>query len=154
MTGSIFTPEQMLKVGKATVEHNNQEAYVYGTVGTLVHFGFIAEVGGVDLGAAGSTVTASRDGHTRSRWLGDTTGFGVSQNNATILKYPSRRGNALPGRPFKIQDLETEDIWTLHLSGEWGILVAWMLENRPPMDVQLWGLTGNRMDSPILAQAA
>lgn len=149
------TPEQRLKLRKGTVTLGiaPSEVKVHGTIGTLEHFGWTPDGGSIDLSQAGETRVVQRAAHSRSRWLGDSGGAGVSASSATVKFYPSRRGNALPGTPVRLRNLVTGLDWTVQIQGEIGDFIAYMLSNRPPFDMQVIGKRGNPYNAPILADA-
>lgn len=139
------TPEERLKLlkGKVTLGIGANEVRVYGTVGTLEHFGWTPESGSLDLAQTGVTRVVTRAAHSRSRWLGDGGGPSIPEVTATTKFYPSKRGNALPGTPVKLKNMVTGLDWTVQVDGEIGDFIAYLLANRPPFDMQVIGKRGN-----------
>jgi hypothetical protein len=149
------TPEQRLKLakGRVTFGIGPEQVRVYGTIGTLEHFGWVPDSGALDLAQTGVTRTVQRAAHSRSRWLGDAGGVAVRGSSATIKFYPSSRGNALPGSPVKLKNLVTGLEWTVQVDGEIGNFIAYLLANRPPFDMQVIGKRGNPYDGVIGSDA-
>jgi hypothetical protein len=147
------TPEQRLKLekGRVTLGIGAESVKVYGTIGTLEHFGWVPDAGALDLAQTGVTRTVARAAHSRSRWLGDSAGSSVASNTATVKFYPSRRGNALPGTPIKLRNIATGLDWTVQVDGEIGNFIAYLLSNRPPFDLKVIGKRGNPYDGVILS---
>lgn len=147
-----LTAEQRLMNAQtvATLNVMGSSVKVYGKRGVLLHFGITPDAETGSLGSAGVLRSATRGAHKRSRWLGDTVGTSVSQNTASAYFYPSRRGNAIPGSPIVLQNLTTGKKWTVQLSGEIGVFVAWLTSRTRDFDIQLYGKTGNPYKEPIL----
>lgn len=149
------TDEQRLLMRKGTVTlgSGSSTLKVHGTIGTLAYFGWEVDAGSIDLSMAGESRSVKRASHKRSRWLGDQGGPQVDENTAQVKFYPSRRGTALSGDPIKIRNISTGEDWTVQLQGEIGDFIQYMLNNRPPFDIQLIGRNGNAYTAPILADA-
>ena len=141
---------ELFSKASATFEMNGKTAKVYGVRGVLEYFGFELDNTSGDLAASGVDKVISRRSHRRSRWLGDIIKSGVTANTATAFLYPSRRGNALPGVPIKLENIQTGRKWTVQLDGEIGVLIAYLSDGSRPFDIQLYGKTGNRYGEPIL----
>ncbi len=146
------TPAQkaMLRKGSFTGIGAGKTFRLWGTLGTLDYFGFSIDENPTDLEGAGISRSVTRAAGKRSRWLGDSVKQSVAAHTANVAFYPSRRGTALPGSPIVFEDLTNKERWTLNLEGDIGSLVAYLTNNRPPVDVQLYGKTGNRYVAPIL----
>lgn len=148
----VLDPLQRIEFAHATatITHSGKTIRLIGRRATLTHFGFEPDDATNDLGSNGEDKLIERKAHRRSRWLGDIVKSGVKANQALTFLYPSHRGSALPGVPIVMENLTTKRKWTMQLDGEIGVLIAYMSDNRPPFDVQLWGKTGNPYDEPIL----
>lgn len=141
----------------------NKSFTIYGKRGTIISLGLTPEALAGDLGDTGVSRLVHRPGGNRSRWLGDTGGPSYAASDATVLFYPGRSGNALPGRPFRFslagdtytvnqggQQVTKTHKWSLNIEGPWGAFVAYMIENRPPADLTLWTPSGKRHEPDIL----
>lgn len=129
---------------------------VWGKIGTLTFLGFTPEVSG-ELGTNGVDRVLTRKGHRRSRWLGDLIKVGVQANQAISQIYPSRRGSAVPGRPVKIVNLNSNTAsggyktYTVQVDGNIGSFIEYLSNNPLPFEAKVIGPTGARYIGTIPA---
>lgn len=122
---------------------------VWGKIGTLTFLGLTPAVS-PQLGQNGVDRLVNRKGHRRSRWLGDIVKVGVQPNQAISQIYPSRRGSAVPGKPVKIVNLNSNTssgaykAYTVQVDGNIGSFIEYLDENRLPFEAKVIGPTGAR----------
>lgn len=138
-----------LKHVTKTVSNLGQTFKIHGRLGTFEYLGLVPDIASTDLAASGISRTVQRPGGRRSRWLGDSEGVQVTSNSANVRFYPSRDGNAIPGTPIRIENLDVTDeqtgnhpSGTLSIEGPIGGFLAFLAQNRPPFRVQIYGPSG------------
>lgn len=144
--------KEKLRKGSSELTFGGKTVRVWGTVGTLEHFGFPVDDATADLASAGISKAVQREGGKRSRWLGDTTGTAFEGGTAVSFLYPSKRGTALAGVPVKLTNVATGKTSTVQVDGPIGVLIAWLGENRTGFDLKISGKTGNPYTSVMQEQ--
>lgn len=147
-----------LRKAKATLSTLNGSVTVHGSIGNLEYLGMTPDSGGGELAMMGVSRSVVRRAGKRSRWLGDTAGVSVSGSTANVQFYPSHHGQALPGVPVKVVNMESTYSDTgapisaqVQVDGPIGVLIEWFTEHRRPFPIQLYGKTGNAYSGLILA---
>lgn len=126
-----------------------REIKVWGKIGNLLALGLTPEQSGI-LGENGEDRLVTRKAHRRARWLGDIVKSGVRSNQALSVIYPSRRGSALPGKPVKIIDLNSETAAgnrrtvQVQVDGDIGQFIEYLTEHPLSFDAKVVGPRGSR----------
>jgi hypothetical protein len=133
------------KVGTGLTERSCK---VWGSIGLLKFLG-LDPVDVADLKTNGKDRSVTRKAHKRSRWLGDRTGSTIPSNSAEVFLYPSRRGNALPGTPVQIVNLDERTKsgahrkYTVQLDGKIANFIEWWVSKTHTYNSRIIGKTGN-----------
>lgn len=132
---------------------------IHGRLGTMEYVGIVPDNPTGDMAASGISRQVRRPGGRRSRWLGDSEGVQVAANTANVAFYPSKGGNAVPGRPIQLINLDATDETTgrnprgtLSIDGPIGAFYAWLIQNRPPFRCQVIGPSGKPYKGVILPE--
>jgi hypothetical protein len=140
-----------------TVTNLGDTFKIHGRLGTFEYLGIIPDIQSSDLAAAGISRTVQRPSGRRARWLGDTVGAPYAGSTANQKFFPTRDGNALPGKPITIVNLDETDAETgkpLHqgtvsVQGSVGAFIAWFGQNRPDFTAKLYSTSGKPYDGVI-----
>lgn len=143
----------------ASITYQGKEVKIYGKSATLQYLGLIPVAGGGDIAGQGESQTVQRKGFQRARWFGDSGGPSIPATSVERMLYPSKTGNATPGRPFRFQavtdtggDNKGRKVsGSLNIVGPWGAFVAYLTQNRPPHSVNLWNPSGSKLKGPVLS---
>lgn len=136
----------------------NASGKLWGMKANIEWLGLTPSAAGGDLALSGVDLVVSVGGYRRARYLGDTTGAAVGSKTVIKRLYPTQRGNALPGDPIKIRNVEawydlakTQPVeHTFSLEGDWGSFIEFMAANRASFDMRLWSPTGARSRDVLL----
>jgi hypothetical protein len=122
---------------------------IHGRKGTMEYLGIVPDVASDDLAAAGISKTIQRPGGRRARWLGDTEGAPYAASTAKLMLYPTAGGNAIPGVPLRIVNLDETDPatginpeGTVSIEGPRGAFVAWLANNPPSFTCKVYSASG------------
>lgn len=122
---------------------------ITGNLAAFEYFGWIPDAEGATMALNGIDRTVTRPAGKRSRWLGDTVGTSYGASNANVSFYPSKRGNATPGEPIRIANIDevnpiTGEFYsaTFSISGPIGAFLAWYIDNPPSFDSQVYSKSG------------
>lgn len=143
-----------------TVSHLGSSFKIHGRLGTMEYLGIIPDLSSSDMAASGVSRTVRRPAGRRSRWLGDTEGPMVTASTANVKFYPSKDGNAVPGTPITLINLDVTDETTgnhpqgtLSIEGPLGGFYAWINVNKPSFRTQIIGPSGRPYQGIIDPQA-
>lgn len=133
---------------------------IYGKRATIAYLGLTLDEGFSDVSQGGETQVIQRKAYKRARWYGDSGGADVERATVTRFVYPSKKGGALPGRPFQFvaltdtagDPLDRKVTGTLSIVGNWGAFVSYMKNNRPPHSVRLKSPNGAWLEAPLLSE--
>lgn len=140
---------EKLRHVRKQVTHLGSTFTIHGRLGTFEYLGIIPDNVSTDMGAQGVSKQVQRPAGRRSRWLGDTNGSQVAGNTATVKFYPTKSGNAIPGTPITLINLDAIDEQTgnnhqgtLSIEGPLGGFFGWYNDNKPSFRVQIIGPSG------------
>lgn len=147
-----LTPEQSAKLVHVAKKVTSVagDFTIHGQLAAFEYFNWIPDVATATLALNGVDRAVSRPAGKRSRWLGDTVGTNYAGTTAQVSFYPSKIGNAVPGSPIRIVNLDATNPITgnfpttvFNISGNIGSFIAWYTDNAPAFQTKVYSKSGH-----------